>query len=100
MLGSLDDVRRIAEERAERRGHKLRWRRTHGFIYKGSCKFCSLKLDAYSRAFDAPPAVAPSETESFIVRQDSRLAWTNVDFNYAHGSILEKYCERTRGTLK
>lgn len=98
MQGSLEDVKALAKIEAERKGHKIYWRRVQGrgFHFRAYCKNCRETADVYSRAFDDVPTIPPSDSDFRIVRKDIALGWTNVDYNYANGRLIFLYCEKNK----
>jgi len=94
MLGkTLIEIRDLAKEMAERRGHTIkRWNRKRHH-YTAACEKCRASLRAYSRAEDAP-----GRTEMLDLRGGTLIArsreryWTEVDYNWADGTALSTYC--------
>lgn len=90
---TLIEVRDLAKQMAERRGHRIRrWNRKRHH-YTASCEKCSASLRAYARAEDEPgqAEILDPSHGMLIVRSQERY-WTELDYNRADGTALSTQC--------
>lgn len=90
---TLIEVRDLAKQMAERRGHKIRrWNRKR-FHYTAICEKCRARIRAYSYADEEPGrAEVLNEKGNILVIRSSDRYWTERDFNLADGAALRDDC--------
>jgi hypothetical protein len=90
---TLVEVRDLAKQMAERRGHKIkRWNRQRAFRYTAICEKCRATLSAYSQMVDRPGEWESCRKNGMIVYRDREQYWTKLDYNWAQGTALTDYC--------